>query len=304
MKNSKKITVAICTYNRAELLKEAIQSIVDQSVDQSHYDILVVDNNSKDNTKQVVEDFAKKIPIAYVFEEKQGLSYARNTAILNIKTDYIAFIDDDSLADKDWIKKSLKIIEEKKPDIFGGQYIPFYKSPKPKWFKDKYEIRKISDESTYLKSNQFLAGSNIFFRKEIFDVIGYFDKDLGMTGDQVALGEETQLQSIANLKGIKRYYDPELIILNLVPDFKMHISYIIRRYFAAGATARKTFKDQKFGFTANIKMIIIAIVLLVRDILCYPFRNRDDYPYWQNYFVEKIVRHVGVVGHFYQYFQK
>src|SRR5271154_5729585 len=93
-----KISVIICTYNRSHSLGKTIESVASESLTPSlGWEILVVDNNSKDKTRQVVEGFMFRYPeqIRYIFEPKQGISYARNAGIKESRGEILAFIDDD-----------------------------------------------------------------------------------------------------------------------------------------------------------------------------------------------------------------
>ena len=97
------VSIVICTYNRAESLRETLGSLHAQKTDRVKAEILVVDNNSGDPTRQVVQDFSKmsRWPVIYLFEGQQGLSYARNTGIRHAKGPVMAFLDDDVVVDAD-----------------------------------------------------------------------------------------------------------------------------------------------------------------------------------------------------------
>jgi len=280
------LTVVICTYNRSKHLYYALQSIVDQTCSQEYFNVIVIDNNSKDSTKQIVNNFSDKLPIGYFLEKKQGLSHARNRGIREARTDYIAFLDDDAKADKKWLSTALEIIDSKKPAIFGGPIYPFYLTTKPKWFLDEYEIRKLSNHSRYFnQENKYLSGSNIFFKKNVFNQIGLFNVNLGMKGRKISMGEEVKLQIIANKKKISRYYDPDLKVYHLVPGYKMKISYITKRVFSFGYCSRSIFQNRKNSFAMGIFELILRLVKFFLDIIRYPFRNKKKFPYWQNYFL-------------------
>lgn len=287
----KKLSIIICTYNREKYLEYALESLVSQTEEQDNFEVLIIDNNSKDNTKEVYKRFKEKLPLKYFLEKKQGLSHARNRGIKESKYDYVAFLDDDAKASKDWVKIGLKIIKERKADIFGGPIYPYYESEKPEWFKDEYEIRQHGHEAKYLKKG-YLSGSNIFLRKSVFNTVGMFDPAYGMKGDKIFFGEETKLQMIADQKNIKRFYDPKLFVYHLVPEYKMKVLYFIKRGLADQVTAGKFFKEK------GVKVILLPPVVCLRTIkgcLMLPFilfRNRKRYPYWQNYFIEKVLRDI------------
>src|SRR5882762_1539701 len=101
------ITVVVCTYNRCQTLKKTIESVAAQTLSQSlGWEILVVDNNSSDETRQVVENFRRHHPerFHYLFEPQQGISYARNAGIRHAQGEILAFIDDDETAETGWLQ--------------------------------------------------------------------------------------------------------------------------------------------------------------------------------------------------------
>src|ERR1044071_1939172 len=118
------ITVIISTYNRSEMLAGAIESALEQESQGVSYEVIVVDNNSTDKTREVVEGYIERghENLRYVFEAKQGVSYARNTGIAKARAEIIAFADDDVRVAKDWVAK-IKAEFDAHPEIdfLGGK---------------------------------------------------------------------------------------------------------------------------------------------------------------------------------------
>jgi len=160
------ISVIICTYNRCESLKDTLDSLLVQECDGSFdYEVIVVDNNSKDSTKEVVESYRPKFrgKLRYAFESNQGLSYARNRGIREAKGEIIAFTDDDCSPKREWLSKIKDIFQEDKQlDAILGEAV---------W----------EDGSPMYKNDSVLRGNglNMVFRKDLFEDIGYFDINLG-----------------------------------------------------------------------------------------------------------------------------
>ena len=102
MDNSLSITVVIITLNRAEWLKDALVSLTKQS--RPPDEVVVVDNGSTDDTEEIVLSFRDRLPLKYVLETVRGIPFARNTGVRNATGDIVAFIDDDSVADENWLK--------------------------------------------------------------------------------------------------------------------------------------------------------------------------------------------------------
>src|SRR6202034_1281101 len=101
-----RVTVILCTYNRCENLKKALDSIVRSTMPESvEWEVLVVDNNSSDKTKDVAEDFIRRYPgrLRYLFERQAGKSYALNAGIGESDSDVLAFMDDDVTVERGWL---------------------------------------------------------------------------------------------------------------------------------------------------------------------------------------------------------
>lgn len=239
-----KISIIICTYNRAESLNRALHSIMTMSVpDNLLWEIITVDNNSQDNTKEIVENFRIKsgLNVFYVFEDKKGLSNARNRGIKEAHGEIIAFIDDDVIVDEYWLVNLHKGFEIYNPAVLAGKAIIRNESHLPKWFSkaisdplggfDKGDNIIIAD-SQY--SQQIGTGANMSFKREIFDKVGFFRTDLGRKGNKLYMGEETELYwRIKNL-GEKCIYYPFAIVYHCVDPKRISKNYIRKWFFRIG----------------------------------------------------------------------
>ena len=231
-----KLSVSVCTYNRSKILQLALKSLVNQTVDKSLYEIIVVDNNSGDDTRGVVEEFIKKHSgdkMRYVFEKKQGLSYARNTGCRAAQFDWLAYLDDDGQASREWLDSALATINKVKPDILGGPVYPYYLEEKPKWFKDEYGTLSRGNKGRFLKVGEYLFGSNFIIKKNLLHKLGLFDPSWGMKGNKMGFGEETKLIIDARKKDskVKVYYSPQIKVFHLVPKDKMSLVYKAKKWF-------------------------------------------------------------------------
>ena len=117
-KSTPAISVIVCTYNGEKVLPDCLISLANQNIDKRLYEVIVVDNNSNDNTQKVVKEIMQEHSnFRLLFKREQGLGHARNLGFNRAKAEYVAYIDDDARTPQDWLEKSLRIIEEKKPDI-------------------------------------------------------------------------------------------------------------------------------------------------------------------------------------------
>ena len=129
------ITVAICTWNRCALLRQALEQMTKLSIPPDvQWELLVVDNNSTDATPDVTNSFESRLPIRRIFEPKAGKSYALNRAISEASGDYILWTDDDALVDKLWLTAYCTAFK-RWPDaaIFGGPVEPTFDGSPPPW---------------------------------------------------------------------------------------------------------------------------------------------------------------------------
>ena len=297
------LSVVVCTYNRANLLARALQSLVEQSMDRSMFEILVVDNNSSDATMEVCRGFKGQMPNLRCFLEKeQGLSVARNRGFREAKGPYVGYLDDDAKASRNWIEKAAQLIRERSPDVFGGPYYAYYGSPKTKWFKDEYASHKPTNESRPLTAGEYLSGTNMFYRKDLLEELGGFDCDLGMRGQRIGFGEETALQD-----KIRRHRpnaiifgETELIVFHLVPAHKMRMREIALRRYRTGKDFIYLKRDHPYWATGKARILKKAARtswLFVADSLRgLVDRDRVRYPYFQNLFYEKSSLHLTQLG--------
>lgn len=296
------ITVAICTYNRARLLEGALSSLCRQAVPASCFEIMVVDNGSTDNTVDCVQACQLRFPytnIRLIFEGEQGLGLARTTAVQNAHGRYIAFIDDDARAEADWLAQALAIFHEQGDELvcLGGPILPYYNILKPVWFKDTYETHTWGNQARQLNTGESFNGSNMIWRKDCLQAIGSFSGKLGVKGDQLSAGEETDAFGKAwrQFKNPFLYYEPALRIMHVVAPFKMRVSYRLKRAFVTGQVAVQLQKPTGWLWR------VVAVLGGARVLLLYSvwaLRRIRQYEYWQNWLVEEgepVMKKLGII---------
>ncbi|ODS37371.1 hypothetical protein BEH94_07800 [Candidatus Altiarchaeales archaeon WOR_SM1_SCG] len=285
-----RISAVVCTYNRSHLLRLCLESLVNQSLDKSLYEVIVVDNNSTDDTLKVVKEFSLKYPNFRVIQEKkQGLSYARNRGYHEACGEFVAYIDNDAKADRDWVRNILRAFEAvlPQPSAVGGKILPYYLSKKPDWFLDKYVVFTWGDKVGFLKASNAkygFYGSNMAFPKVVLEQYGGFRSDLGMVGDKMGLGEETELFYRIYKDHPYFWYDPRIKVEHLVTQLNMNIFYRLNRSFINGRISImferiEGIKPTFFDMTNVLKEIGIYSVKLI-------FRVRLWRKYWQRNFLD------------------
>lgn len=294
-------SVIICTYNRASLLEGALKSVIQQTMDSSLYEIVVVDNCSTDTTPRLVDGIQSNYPmhnITYVYEPKSGLGFARLTGIHLSTGSWISFLDDDAMASPDWLERAYKIIlAEAGLDGLGGRIYPYYLATPPDWFLDRYEMYTWGDTARLLHKGEAFAGSNMFFRRGILEKISPAMHGLGMNGNIMDYGEDTVLFERAwQVVGHpKFYYDPELTVRHATPSKRMEIGYILRRQFSIGASNFKRNGPRqlvpRIGFILRHTGSLIRLTLRMLIL-------RVSYSRQENWFVEcggPVVKKLGLL---------
>lgn len=297
------ISIVICTFNRAKLLKGAIESLLNQNADLLTYEIIVVNNNSTDNTEDVVKNFVDNYSnVHLVLELNQGLSHSRNRGYREATAEYVAYLDDDAKVFPNWLETAIKIINEQQPDIFGGPIYPFYLTPKPEWFKDEYEIRVHSERTGWMQQG-YISGSNIVIRKTLLFEYGGFDPQFGMKGNNLGYHEESDLIIRAFQEGKRIYYSLELKIEHLVADFKKSLAYFIYYNYKAGKDSLNLFKQEYYLAEINS---LFSNLQSIMDQFEVSLKKRDDdlYSYPENYIIEKVVGQFYKLGQQTEYFIK
>lgn len=235
---SQKISVAICTYNRYELLSKAIESVLNQDVDFSVYKVFVVDN-SPDYDRALAEQarYAGTDGLEYMIERTPGLSNARNVAARACGTPYIAFLDDDAIASRRWVGEILRAFEAfpDKAGVVGGKINPIWGRPRPSWLPDELlGGLTVVDWGGALRiagPQEWVAGANISFAVEPLLEVGGFPTSLGRIGDSGVLLSNEEIYVLEALRSTGKVvvYAPEAEVDHLVDERRVSQAWIRKR---------------------------------------------------------------------------
>lgn len=301
------LSLVICTYNRAELLARLLDSLAKQNAASDRYEILIVDNNSSDDTKKVAHKYCQvQNDVRYLLEKRQGLSHARNRGVLEARGNYVGFVDDECLLDNDWISKALEIIQVYQPALFGGPYKAYYEQ-KPDWVKPSYwsTYPQMGLSARWLGNDEYLSGGNFFVSRSMLNDVGGFSPEFGMRGESILYGEETELQQRIRKQYPERhfYYDPSLCVEHLVRDEKLSLRWQVISCFNSGlsfAHVSKMHRLRKKHISVIIKSFLLVLpvsfyVLLSSFVLVF-VRDRKKYPHFKNYWFEVALNRIATLG--------
>jgi glycosyltransferase involved in cell wall biosynthesis len=238
-----KISVILCTYNRCQSLTRALESVAASQIPKStDWEVLIVDNNSKDETRAVAEFFCLRDPnhFRYVFEAQQGKSFALNRGVREAFGDILAFIDDDIIVEPAWLFELTRPLQDEQWAGAGGRvYLPKDFLP-PSWMAIEgnqsllsiLALFDLGSEARMLPKPPI--GNNMAFRREVFEKYGGFRTDLGPAPGSEIRYEDTEFGSRVMNGGEKILYVPSAVVHHDVEERRLTKSFFLAYHFDYG----------------------------------------------------------------------
>lgn len=213
------ISIVICTYNRAVLLRSALETLLRQPATGFDYEVIVVDNNSTPETRAAVAELASvESRIRYLNEARQGNAYARNTGVAQARAPIIGFLDDDVVVRGNWLETIKRTFDETAARFIGGKVLPRWEEPPPAWLTQAHwaPIAAVDygDKPFPIDSENpvCLLTANIAFRREVFQRHGGFSADVQRAGDSIGSLEDHEFLTRLVRAGVPGLYVPELVV--------------------------------------------------------------------------------------------
>jgi glycosyltransferase involved in cell wall biosynthesis len=233
MSNTPEVSVVIPTYNRSALLRNTVDSVLSQDT-RVIFEIVVIDNNSIDDTHDVVASMMKDHPgkVRYVVERRQGNAHARNRGIEEAKADIIAFVDDDVTVDSNWLT-SLKTILDSRSDLsfVGGKVLPAWVEPPPSWLTPDHwaplALLDYGPQERAISGNNppGLLTANIAFRRNVFKDTGMFLPDLQRVKNMIGSMEDHEFLLRVCRSGKQGIYTPQMIATTYIDNERVTKTY-------------------------------------------------------------------------------
>ncbi len=249
------IDVVIPTYNRAHLLGRTLESLASARVPAGmHATVVVVDNNSKDGTRSVVESFAERFGerLRYVFEPQPGRSNALNAGIAAATGDLVGMIDDDEEVDAGWFEEVARAFADPTLDYISGPYLPRWGAPAPAWLPPRPSsvigwVEGGPEIRTYGRDyNGVLMGGNAVVRLARLRKVGAYDPALGRSADGRLLScEDEEMHRRLDAAGARGEYRPSLIIHHYIPPERLTKRYHRRWFFWHGVSSGVLDRDSQ-----------------------------------------------------------
>jgi len=237
------LSIIICTYNRCDSLKDVLNSLNSQvSFGSGRVEALVVDNNSNDRTREMVEETSRDfpIPLRYVFELRQGISLARNRGVEESQGDILVFADDDVILEKDWVINILDLCQRHHFAAAGGRVLPLYPPDTPDWVLSNRDILRGPvlchdfgpEIKPYDKNMDPFVGANLIVLRTTFEEFGLFNTDI--VRGQDTMGEDTELFLRLAKKGKCLIYCGSVCLKHKADPKRMNLKYLARWHMRAG----------------------------------------------------------------------
>ncbi|MFZ0519783.1 MAG: glycosyltransferase family 2 protein [Candidatus Acidiferrales bacterium] len=264
-----KITVILCTYNRCQSLAKTLDSLIGSALSApAEWQVLVVDNNSKDQTRAVVEEFARRYEgrFQYLFERQQGKSYALNAGIRAAQGDILAFIDDDVIVAEGWLQNLTANLGDNEWAGAGGPVLPPADFSRPPWLSSTstFAFGPLAEFHPSIEVGQMTlspVGTNMAFRKSVFQKHGDFRTDLGPRPGNEIRSEDIEFGRRLIVAGERLRYEPSAIVYHPVTNARLQKKYFLAWWFDKGRA-----EVRQLGMQPNVNRFLGVPLKLFRDI--------------------------------------
>lgn len=257
-REKKHIEVCVLTYKREALLRQCLESLISLRTEGLFsYSILIVENSIEQESHKIYEDISRRnidIKIRYILEPDKNIAKARNCAAENFQGDYLAFIDDDEYADRNWLLNLYKTASAYDSMLVNGRVVRLFDYTKYKFydwagfFKQHFNTTGTSD---YIDK----ATNNCLFKSELFVEHNYrFDQDFGLTG-----GEDKELIDRLIAAGHKNVWCNEAVVYEYTGENRLNMNWVFKRYFRFGGTDYRIYKKHQGMYKAFWRIIKIKL---------------------------------------------
>jgi len=292
------LSIVITTYNRADFLQKCIESTMFQKEILEPYEVVVIDNDSVDNTREIVESLKCQYDnLKYFHEKEPGTSCARNRGCREAKADWIAYIDDDDTVSENFVREVFATIKSYDFDCFGGCYKPVFDQKRPHWFSDRYAGNAhLASCISELPENQYLPGGSIVIRKEVLQNCGSFYTYFGPQGAVYGFGEDTNLIHRIRNAGYKIGFNPLAVIFHFIPSSRYHIAWFFKSAYQQGYGSWLVYERKvTVGYVLLNLAAIFIFPLVYLPINLYRLIVSRDY-YVQNVLIDTFRRSFSAFG--------
>lgn len=285
------ITVLIPTYNRADILCETLEAMCKVDREGLSVEFVVIDNNSNDHTKAVVESFSKRLPICYLFEPRPGKNCALNKALNEVLLgDIVVFTDDDVSPYESWLRNiNDACVRWPSEYIFGGRIMANWPGENPDWIMKRWGSHlslgdhDMGEKEKIIAAEQGVSGANMWIRGDIFKKGYRFDERIGPKPKNRIAGSEISFQIVLRRMGYNIIYVPTSIVRHR-PEQKLYGYHAIMKRawsYGRGTPLMRGIPNAKLynnhtltWYMQRILVIIYATLRLIITCVLYQGQKR------------------------------
>jgi glycosyltransferase involved in cell wall biosynthesis len=269
-----KISLVICTYNRDKYLPRSLESIKQQDASKQLFELIVVDNNSTDNTALIAKEFIANNPgtsCRYCFEEKKGLSFARNRGMQEAAYDIISYVDDDAILTTGYIKSMVDFFNSHPGAVgVGGKVVPMYENGEPAWmskYLNGFVGRVDFGERVVLfdEKMKYPAGCNMTYTKNILLKAGGFNNELTFRSDDKYIAYKIKALSD------QIYYNPYTWVYHIIDHARLQKNNFKKLFLKTGNEEKKRVLLEKGDRGVFLKFFSYCLKLAASFILFFIF---------------------------------
>ena len=246
-----RISAAVCTYDRYERLERCIANLREQTLPEHEYEIIVVDNSPDPSAAGDCVARCSGIPnLRYVHNTPPGLSRARNRAFAECRTPYIAYTDDDAVADPRWLERIVEFLEVCGRDVgsLTGKVLPLWECDRPAWLEDRLlgclSVVDWGAKCIELGPDQYPVGANVAYNMTAVRSVGMFSTKFGRCGRSLMSNEECEYRRRLEAAGWKTYYAPDVIVCHAIPAERGDDSVALPTDSLAGYITRRNARER------------------------------------------------------------
>lgn len=247
-----KFSVIIATYNRADELVKTLESLKGLETTEP-WEVIIVDNNSTDNTREVVlaQVDSYPVPLRYVMEKEQGRSAALNAGIRLAQGEILAITDDDVRVEPDWLRNAARALDQLGCDYLGGKALPIWSGQLPDWMPNRggkhwgvIALLDYGDKPVEFDDHRVPLGVNTVFRRECFERAGLWDNSIGRKAGTLLGQEVREWSQRGRAAGLRGFYSPDLIVHHVIPEDRLTKKYFRRWFYWHGVSRAILYQNQ------------------------------------------------------------
>jgi glycosyltransferase involved in cell wall biosynthesis len=248
-----RFSIVVPTFNRAADLRSTLASLATLST-ASPWEVIVVDNNSTDDTRSVVTGAQDRFPVElrYLFEREQGRSAALNAGIRAARGEILATTDDDVQVEPDWLDRAGEALDTLDCHYVGGKVLPVWPSARPDWIPNhggkQWAVIALLDYGPdtipfFTLAHRVPIGVNMAFRRGAFDRAGLWDNRVGRRKGTLLGQEVREWMQRARAAGLRGYYAPAMVVHHVIQPDRLKRRYFRRWYYWNGVSRALLYRN-------------------------------------------------------------